>query len=92
MGKSKKKNTEKFIYKEGLEKYTEMLREMIDILKEISASEDSSETIQNRPFFETVPTNSMEFRRRFTLKLIGWFEENIENIVNKIFENMKIAQ
>ena len=41
MGKSKKKNNEKFIYKEGLEKYTEMLREMIDILKEISVSEDS---------------------------------------------------
>ena len=91
MGKSKKKNNEKFIYKEGLEKYTEMLREMIDILKEISVSEDSSGTIQNRPFFETVPTNSMEFRRRFTLKLIGWFEENIENIVNKIFENSRMS-
>ena len=95
-----KKNKEKKEYQRSIESYVDLLRKMSEMLccgntlsNITSADEDYSHLYNDTKQvgsslngFKSVPINSDAFRFRFVDKLIGFFEENIDCVVDNVFK------
>lgn len=99
MAKKKKKDYEGAIYKDGLKSYITVLRQHIKLLEtahtettfRVNEKGEYEKDVMSKNMFETVDTRSITFRVRFASKVLEWFEENVEALVEKVFQNSRLS-
>lgn len=91
MSKKKVTDKQKKGYKEALRRHLVLLREQLTIMDGVFNQPANEMCARNNNIFDPVPINTPIFKARFTIMVYRWFDNHIDELVEKNFENSRLS-